>query len=408
MLSFEEARQQVLERVEPLTERQRLPIKEGLARVLAEDVRAPFDIPPLPNSARDGYALRSADLASDGPIRLHIVAEVPAGQYHDAEIKAGEAARIFTGAPLPPGADTVVMQEHVQRHGDILEVPPKVVRAYDNVRLRGEDVEAGDVVLQRGTFIRPQELGILASLGLTQVWVTQCPRVAVLSTGNEVVEAGQARGPAQIFDSNRYSLIGLLAMMGAEAVDFGIIPDERHALRQAFLDASTQAHAILTSGGVSVGAYDLVRDILTEVGVIDFWRVKMRPGGPQAYGRIGPSYFFGLPGNPVSAMVVFLEIVQPALWRLMGRQRWQPTRFRARLQEPIRKRPGLMEFQRGVLTYSERGWEVATTGPQGSGILRSMVKGNCLIFLAEERGDHEPGEEVWVEPLPMSGDLPDA
>jgi molybdopterin molybdotransferase len=317
------------------------------------------------------------------------------------EIKAGQAARIFTGAPMPPGADTVVMQEYVQRHDDVVEVPASAAKAFDNVRPRGEDVETGDVVLERGTFIRPQEMGILAALGLTHVWVNRRPRVAVISTGNEVVEAGEPRGPAQIFDSNRYSLIGLLEVLGAEALDFGIIGDERGELRQAFLSASEQAHAILTSGGVSVGAYDLVRDILNEVGVIDFWRVKMRPGGPQAYGRIGPAYFFGLPGNPVSAMVVFLEIVQPALWRLTGRHDWQPTRFHARLREAIRKRPGLMEFQRGILTYTERGWEVTTTGPQGSGILRSMVKGNCLIFLAEEHGDYESGEEVWVEPFPM-------
>jgi molybdopterin molybdotransferase len=208
-----------------------------------------------------------------------------------------------------------------------------------------------------------------------------------------VVEAGESRGPAQIFDSNRYSLIGLLEMLGAEAIDFGIVRDERDELRRAFLTASEQTHAILTSGGVSVGAYDLVRDILTAVGVIDFWRVKMRPGGPQAYGRIGPAYFFGLPGNPVSAMVVFLEIVRPALWKLMGRNDWTPTRFRARLRETIRKKPGLMEFPHG--------WEVTTTGPQGSGILRSMVKGNCLILLAEERGDYESGEEVWVESFPI-------
>jgi molybdopterin molybdotransferase len=400
MLSFGEARQRVLDRVAPLAERERQAVKGALGRILAEDVRAPFDIPPLPNSARDGYALRSADLVSTGSARLHVVAEVPAGQYRDTEIKAGEAARIFTGAPLPPGVDTVVMQEYVQRHGDVVEVPAGAVKACDNVRPRGEDVETGDVVLERGTFIRPQEMGILASLGLTHVWVNKRPRVAVLSTGNEVVEAGEVRGPAQIFDSNRYSLIGLLEMLGAEAVDFGIIQDERDELRQAFLSASVQAHAILTSGGVSVGAYDLVRDILNEVGVIDFWRVKMRPGGPQAYGRIGPAYFFGLPGNPVSAMVVFLEIVRPALWRLMGRKDWEPTHFQARLQETIRKRPGLMEFQRGILTYTERGWEVTTTGPQGSGILRSMVKGNCLIFLAEERGDYESGEKVWVEPFP--------
>jgi molybdopterin molybdotransferase len=401
MLSFEEARQRVLERVEPLRERERLSVKHALGRILAEQAHAPFDIPPLANSARDGYALRSADLATAGPTRLRVVAEVPAGHYHATEIKAGEAARIFTGAPLPPGTDTVVMQEHVQRHDDAMELPASVVQAGDNVRPQGEDVKTGEMVLERGTFIRPQEMGILASLGLAQVWVTPRPRVAVLSTGNEVVEAGQPRAAAQIFDSNRYSLIGLLTMLGVEAVDLGIVRDEPETLRQAFLDASAQAHAILTSGGVSVGAYDLVRDILTEVGHIDFWRVKMRPGGPQAYGRIGQAYFFGLPGNPVSAMVVFLEMVQPALWRLMGRQHWEPTRFRARLQESIRKRPGLMEFQRGILTYSERGWEVSPTGPQGSGILRSMVQGNCLIFLAEERGDHAAGEEVWVEPFPL-------
>jgi molybdopterin molybdotransferase len=345
--------------------------------------------------------VRAADLVRTGSAHLHVVAEVPAGQYCDTEIKAGQAARIFTGAPMPPGADTVVMQEFVQRHDDVVEVPADAVKAFDNVRPRGEDVETGDVVLERGTFIRPQEMGLLAALGLSHVWVSTRPRVAVISTGNEVVEAGEARGPAQIFDSNRYSLIGLLERLGAEAVDCGIIPDERAELRQAFLSASEQAHAILTSGGVSVGAYDLVRDILTEIGVIDFWRVKMRPGGPQAYGRIGPAYFFGLPGNPVSAMVVFLEIVQPALWRLMGRKDWQPTRWHARLRETIRKRPGLMEFQRGILTYTEHGWEVATSGPQGSGILRSMVKGNCLILLAEEHGDYESGEAVWVEPFPM-------
>jgi molybdopterin molybdotransferase len=401
MLSFEEARQRVLERVAPLAERERLAVKQTLARILAEDVQAPFDIPALPNSARDGYALRSTDLPAEETARLRVVGEVPAGQYYDAEIKEGEAARIFTGAPLPPGTDAVVMQEHVQRHGDFLDVPAGVVRAHDNVRPRAEDVEAGDVVLERGTFIRPQEMGLLASLGLPHVWVTKRPRVAVLSTGNEVVEAGESRGPAQIFDSNRYSLIGLLEMLGAKAIDFGIVRDERDELRRAFLTASEQTHAILTSGGVSVGAYDLVRDILTAVGVIDFWRVKMRPGGPQAYGRIGPAYFFGLPGNPVSAMVVFLEIVRPALWELMGRHDWTPTRFRARLRETIRKKPGLMEFPRGTVTYTEHGWEVTTTGPQSSGILRSMVKGNCLILLAEERGDYESGEEVWVESFPI-------
>ena len=217
MLSFEDARQQVLERVEPLVEREQLVVKDTLGRILSADVQAPLDIPPLPNSARDGYALRAADLVSHGSAHLQVVAEVPAGQYCDIEIKTGQAARIFTGAPMPPGADTVVMQEYVQRHDDVVEVPANAVKAFDNVRPRGEDVATGDVVLERGTYIRPQEVGILAALGLTHVWVNRRPRVAVISTGNEVVEAGEARGPAQIFDSNRYSLIGLLQVLGAEA-----------------------------------------------------------------------------------------------------------------------------------------------------------------------------------------------
>ncbi len=399
MFAFEEARQRVLERVTPLAEREAVSTKDTLGRILAEDIRAPFDIPALPNSARDGYALRGADLAATGRARLRVVAEIPAGTYYDGTIGVGEAARIFTGAPLPLGTDTVVMQEHVQREGDFLDVPADAVKTGDNVRPRGEDVEEGVVVLECGTFIRPQEMGLLASLGLTHVSVTRRPRVAVLSTGDEVVEVGQARGLGQIFDSNRYSLIGLLGTLGVEAIDLGIVPDERDRLHQAFLTGSERADAILTSGGVSVGTYDLVRDVLSEVGKIDFWRVKMRPGGPQAYGRIGQAYFFGLPGNPVSSMVVFLEMVQPALWKLMGRKDWEPSRVKARLRETIRKRPGLMEFQRGILTYTERDWEVTTTGPQGSGILRSMVKGNCLILLAEQRGNYEAGEEVWVEPF---------
>lgn len=401
MLPFEEARQRVLERVTPLSERERLVPKDTLGRILAEDIRASFDIPALPNSARDGYALRGADLTPSGMVRLRVVAEVPAGSYYNREIREGEAVRILTGALLPPGTDTVVMQEHIQRVGDMVEVPATAVKLGDNVRPRGEDVEAEALVLERGTFIRPQEMGLLASLGLTHVWVTRCPRVAVLSTGNEVVEPGEPRDIAQIFDSNRHSLIGLLQTLGVQAIDLGIIGDDRDPLRRAFLDASEQADAILTSGGVSVGTYDLVREVLAEVGSIDFWRVKMRPGGPQAYGNIGHAYFFGLPGNPVSAMVVFLEMVQPALWRLMGRKNWEPPRFKAQLRETIRKRPGLMEFQRGLVRYTARGWEVTTTGPQGSGILRSMVQGNCLILLEEQRGDCQAGEEVWVEPFTM-------
>jgi molybdopterin molybdotransferase len=303
----------------------------------------------------------------------------------------------MTGAPMPAGADTVVPQELAEREDDLVRL--RAVDPGANVRARGEDVSAGTEVLRGGTVLRPQELGLLASLGLPEVWVHGRPRVVLLSTGDEVVEPGLPRRPGQIYDANRFSLHGLVEAAGATPIDFGIVPDLRDVLRARLIEAADVAHVVVSSGGVSVGVYDLVKQVLSEIGGVDFWQVAMQPGRPMAVGRIGESHFFGLPGNPVASMLCFLLFVRPALWKLGGRRELEPPRFTAAATETMRKKPGRREFKRGILGFGERGWEVATTGPQGSGILSSMVAANCLIILDEDRGDVMPGEPVLVEPL---------
>ncbi|MGH7308993.1 MAG: molybdopterin molybdotransferase MoeA, partial [Candidatus Rokuibacteriota bacterium] len=268
-----------------------------------------------------------------------------------------------------------------------------------NVRLRGEDVQSGHVVIEAGSVLRPQEIGLMASLGHGQILVSQRPRVALLSTGDEVAEPGAPRKPGQIYDANRSTLRGLAEQCGAVVIDLGIVPDRREALRAHLDQAAALAHVVVTSGGVSVGAYDLVKEVLTEIGGIDFWQVAMQPGRPLAVGRIGAAHFFGLPGNPVASMLAFLLFARPALYALASRRRVLPELWSAQALEPMRKKPGRREFKRGILTFDSGVWRVRTTGPQGSGILSSMVAGNCLIVLEEERGDVAPGEDVLVEPL---------
>jgi molybdopterin molybdotransferase len=372
-------------------------LTDALGRVLARDVAAPFDVPPADNSAVDGYAIRAADLVSSERATLRVVSDLAAGSTFQSTLAPGEALRIMTGAPMPAGADTVVPQELAEREDG--DVRLQAVPAGANVRARGEDVRAGAVVLRAGCVLRPQELGLIASLGQGEAWVHARPRVAVLSTGDEVVEPGLPRRPGQIYDANRFSCQGLVEAAGGVPLDFGIVPDVRDVLRARLLEAAEVAHVVLTSGGVSVGLYDLVKQVLGEIGGIDFWQVAMQPGRPFAVGKIGESHFFGLPGNPVASMLCFLLFVRPALWKLAGRRELEPPRFTAVAAEPMPKKPGRREFKRGILRPTERGWEVATTGPQGSGILSSMVLANCLIVLEEPRGDVKAGEVVLVEPL---------
>ena len=397
MISVRDAQAHILDRIKAKVQPELLPLAAALGRVLADDVRAEMDVPPTDNSAVDGYAVTSADIPSTGTRALEVVAEVAAGSVFAGTLRPGQALRIMTGAPMPAGADTVYPQEVVERRGGSVTLGPLAAGA--NTRHRGEDVQAGAVVLSAGGVLRPQEIGVAASLGLAQLFVRRKPRVAILSTGDEVAEPGSVRKPGQIYDSNRFSLRGLVEGAGASAVDDGIVPDQFDELHARLLRAAEHADVVLTSGGVSVGDYDLVKAVLQQAGGIDFWQVAMQPGRPLAVGRIGRALFFGLPGNPVASMLTFHLFVRPALWKLAGRRELFVQPFRAIAVEPMRKKAGRREFKRGILTYANDRWEVRTTGPQGSGILSSMTAANCFVVIEEERGDVAAGEPVWVEPF---------
>jgi len=397
MISVQDGQNQVLAQIMKSTPPEIVPVPQALGRVLADDLRAPFDVPPTDNSAVDGYAVTSADVPADGTRELVVVADLPAGAVFEGAMLPGQTVRIMTGAPMPHGADTVYPQEVVERLDGRVRVRPIAKGA--NVRLRGEDIQAGTIVVERGTALRPQEVGLVASLGLCQVAVHQRPRVALLSTGDEVVEPGTPRRPGQIYDANRFTLRGAIEQGGGAVLDLGIVPDVRDELRARLREAAAAADVVVTSGGVSVGVYDLVKEVLGEVGAIEFWQVAMQPGRPLAFGTIGAAHFFGLPGNPVASMLAFMLFVRPALYKLAGRRRLFHETYEARAVEPMPKKRGRREFKRGILQVREGRWEVRTTGPQGSGILSSMVAGNCLVILDEARGDVAPGETVLVEPF---------
>ncbi|PYM43766.1 MAG: molybdopterin molybdenumtransferase MoeA [Candidatus Rokuibacteriota bacterium] len=398
MISVQDGQNRILTQITRATSPELVPLGKALGRVIAEDVRAPFDVPPADNSAVDGYAVGSADIPAGATRDLRVVADLPAGSVFDGALAAGETVRIMTGAPMPRGADTVYPQEVVTKlDGGRVEIGPIAKGA--NVRMRGEDIHAGTIVIERGTVLRPQEVGLIASLGQVQVTAHRRPRVVLLSTGDEVVEPGQPRTPGQIYDANRFTLRGSIEQCGGEVVDLGIVPDVRDALGARLADAGATGDVVVTSGGVSVGLYDLVKEVLDEIGAIEFWQVAMQPGRPLAVGRIGSAHFFGLPGNPVASMLAFMLFVRPAIHKLAGRRRLFPEVYEARATETMRKKTGRREFKRGILQWRDGGWEVRTTGPQGSGILSSMVAGNCLIVLEEERGDVAPGEPVLVEPF---------
>jgi molybdopterin molybdotransferase len=397
VISVRQAQAQILAQIATPSPPEVIPLGHGLGRVLAEDVRAPIDVPPTDNSAVDGFAVRGTDIPERGTRALEIVADLPAGAFFEGVLAAGQAVRIMTGAPMPAGADTVYPQEVVERHDRRLVVGPIAIGA--NVRARGEDIRAGEVVLPAGTALRPQEIGVAASLGAPQLLVRRKPRVAILSTGDEVAEPGEARKPGQIYDSNRFALRAAVTAAGGESMDCGIVPDVVDVLEARLEEAAAVAEVVITSGGVSVGDYDLVKAVLGRAGGIEFWQVAMQPGRPLAVGRIGSAHFFGLPGNPVASMLTFHLFVRPALWKLVGRATLSAPRFPAVALEAMRKRPGRREFKRGVVSWRDDRWEVRTTGPQGSGILTSLTLANCVIDIEDERGDVAVGETVWVEPL---------
>ena len=397
MISVQDGQNQILRQLADPTPPEVIAVTRARQRVLAEDLLAPFDVPPADNSAVDGYAVASDDVPAADVRELDVVAELAAGAVFDGAVASGQTVRIMTGAPMPRGADTVYPQEVVERRGDRLKVGP--IPKGTNVRKRGEDIRAGTIAIERGTVLRAQELGIVTSLGQWQVLVHRRPRVALLSTGDEVVEPGTPRKPGQIYDANRFTLRGSIEQCGGEVVDLGIVADERDELRAKLLDSAGVGDIVVTSGGVSVGVLDLVKEVLDEIGAIDFWQVAMQPGRPLAFGRIGSAHFFGLPGNPVASMLAFMLFVRPALYKLAGRRRLFPDTAEATAVEAMSKKKGRREFKRGIVQWKNGRWEARTTGPQGSGILSSMAAGNCLIVLEEERGDVKAGETVMVEPF---------
>lgn len=385
-----------------------LPIRGALGRVLARDIVSAIDVPASDNSAMDGYALRGADLAPGGDTVLTSIGTGFAGQQFGGAVQAGQCVRIMTGAVMPAGLDTVVPQEFVKRDGEQVHVPAGVVRTGDNRRLAGEDLARGDAALRAGRLLRPADLGMLASLGQAEVPVLRRLRVAFFSTGDELRSLGEPLAAGCVYDSNRYTLWGMLQRLGVEVLDLGVVRDDPIALAQAFRHAAANADAVITSGGVSVGEADHTKQVMAELGDVLFWRIAMRPGRPMAIGRInagsgGPgAVLFGLPGNPVAVMVTFYAFVRDALLAMSGAAASPLPMLRAASTAPIRKKPGRTEYQRGIVTRSADGsCQVTLTGSQGSGILRSVSEANGLVVLHHEQGNVAAGELVDV--LPFDG-----
>ena len=398
-LDVDEARRLMLDQLCAVSGWETVPIRAALERILYRDVVAPFDVPAHTNSAMDGYAVRHADLSDEGETRLAVIGTAFAGKAYAGSVEAGQAVRVMTGAVLPAGADTVVVQECVQRDGDAVRIPIGQ-RFGQNVRHAGEDLARGKPALPAGQRLGPAEIGLLASLGIGEVCVRRRLRVAFFSTGDEIASLGQPLAAGQVYDSNRYTLYGLLTRLGVDLIDMGVVRDDPQALETALREASCQADAILTSGGVSVGDADYIRELTSRLGDVKFWKLNIKPGRPMAFGRVGDAWLFGLPGNPVAVMVTFQQIVVDALARLMGCAPL-PERplFKVRSASPLAKSAGRREFVRGILFNEAGEWRVRAAGNQGSGVLSSMANANCYIVLPVTAGDVAAGDRVDVHPF---------
>lgn len=399
-MPVDKAREHIRAFLSPVTAIERLHIRAALGRVLAEDVVSPVDVPQHDNSAMDGYAVRFDDLKPEGESILKVIGTSFAGKPFAGMLFAGQSVRIMTGAVIPSGADSVVPQERARAFGDQVAVA-SLPKKGTNLRQAGEDLRMGEPALKRGQLLRPAEIGMTASLGIGEVSVYRKLRVAFFSTGDELAPIGQPLAPGQIYDSNRYTLFGMLTRLGCEVLDMGVIRDNPEDVEQAFLQAAETADVVMTSGGVSVGEADYVKQILDKLGQVLFWKIAMKPGRPLAYGRIGAAHFFGLPGNPVAVMVTFYQFVRDALLHLQGQTRVAPLpTLKVPCTSPIKKAPGRTEFQRGILTQGDDGqWTVRTTGDQGSGILSSMSQADCFIILPTEQGSIGAGAVVDVQLL---------
>lgn len=391
-----QAQERIFNLLEPINGWQKTPLRDALGQVLHQDIISPINVPSHNNSAMDGYAIRGADITDDS-FTLTQVGIAFAGQPYNGSIQQGECIRIMTGAMIPSDCDTVVMQEQVEAKDKEITIHGSH-QTGQNVRLAGEDLSAGGTVLATGHRLMPADLGLIASLGITEVQVKQKLKVAFFSTGDELRSLGETLEEGQIYDSNRYTLYGMLKRLDVDIIDMGVVPDQKQALRSALQLASEQADVVITSGGVSVGDADYVKEMLAELGSVDFWKIAMKPGRPLAFGKLNNALFFGLPGNPVSVMVTFYQFVTPALVKLSGQQAQAKQTMQIECVSNIRKRPGRFEFQRGILFEDENGQtKVKTTGEQGSGILRSMSIANCFILLDEQCDGIQANTVVTVQ-----------
>ena len=396
LLPVDVALARIAEAITPISDIEWVPIRGALSRILAEDVISPVDVPNHTNSAMDGYALAASDLlAAD----LKVIGTAWAGSAYAGPVGSGECVRIMTGAVIPDRCDTVVMQEQAERIDDRIRLAAGQ-KPGQHVRRAGEDLAAGEIALVRGRCLLPSDLGMVASLGIGELAVLRKPRIAFFSNGDELRSIGESLALGDVYDSNRYTLHGMLTRLGVEFIDLGVIPDDRDRIRETFLRAAAIADVVITSAGASVGDADYVKEVLDEIGEVNFWKLAMKPGRPLSFGKIDHAHFFGLPGNPVSVMVTFYQFVLPALRQLMGEENWIPLRFPARTLNRLKKRPGRTEFQRGYLVQDDSGdLTVHSTGDQGSGILSSMSQANCFIVLDIDSDGAQIGEMVTVEPF---------
>ena len=407
--TVDQARQNILEQLVPITGTRTVAIREALDQVLAADVLSPINVPAHDNSAMDGYAFHSSTIQCASITSLKLVGTALAGKLFDGHCAPGECVRIMTGAVMPEGCDTVLIQENATVNGDVISFPPGAVSPGDNRRLAGEDLTIGKTALPAGKLLRPADLGLLASLGMAEIVVRRKLRVAFFSTGDELRSLGQALDEGCVYDSNRYTLYGMLTRLRfIEILDMGVVHDSPEALEQAMLQAMEQADVILTSGGVSVGEADFTKDVMEKLGSVNFWKIAMRPGRPMAFGQVhnaangNSAFLFGLPGNPVAVMVTFYAFVRDALFKMASANSLPVPMVSARLAQDLRKRPGRTEYQRARLSTSNGGMPTAhLTGSQGSGILRSMSESDCLLVLEHAQGDLKAGDTVMA--LPFEG-----
>lgn len=398
-LSVTDAINQMTSSVKKVQDVEAVNIRDALNRVLAKEVISSINVPPYANSAMDGYAFNSADLPTSGENTLTLVGKSFAGIPFKGQVKSGECIRIMTGAQIAEGTDTVIMQEQVKVNDDAITIQSGHCKN-ENVRHIGEDIKDGDIVFKIGQLISAAELGVLASLGIAEVTVKKQIKVAFFSTGDELKNVNEALEEGQIYDSNRYTIFGMLKNLGVELIDMGIIPDDRTAIEEAFKNAAKQADAIITSGGVSVGEADYVKETLDKLGKVDFWKIAMKPGKPLAFGFVDDAVFFGLPGNPVSVMATFYQFALPTLKTMMGLNEIKATIVKVACKSDLRKAPGRTDFQRGILQTNDNGeMVVESIGMQASHVLSGMSKANCFIILPQEWGNVEAGTLVDVQPF---------